>query len=73
MTTAPNETVAIPQYYRKAQKRLKVIQKRVSRRNKGSNRRCKAIKSLGKQHKKVANKMKNFYFKATNNLLKNMM
>jgi putative transposase len=29
LTTAQNETVAIPQYYRKAQKRLRVIQKRV--------------------------------------------
>lgn len=32
LTTAQNEVVAIPRYYRKAQKRLRVIQKRVSRR-----------------------------------------
>jgi putative transposase len=70
LTTAQNEVVAIPQYYRKAQKRLKVIQKRVSRRNKGSNRRLKAVKSLGKQHKKVADKRKDFHFKTANNLLK---
>jgi len=70
LTTAQNETVAIPQYYRKAQKRLKVIQKRVSRRKKGSNRRCQAIKSLGQQHKKVAGKRKDFHFKTANNLLK---
>lgn len=70
LTTAQNETVAIPQYYRKAQKRLKVIQKRVSRRKKGSNRRLKAIKSLGKQHKKVVDKRKDFHFKAANQLLK---
>lgn len=70
LTTAQNETVAIPQYYRKAQKRLKVIQKRVSRRKKGSNRRLKAIKQLGKQHKKVADKRKDFHFKTANNLLK---
>jgi len=51
-------------------KRLKVIQKRVSRRKKGSNRRQKAVKKLGKQHKKVADKRKDFHFKTANNLLK---
>lgn len=70
LTTAQNETVAIPQHYRKAQKRLRVIQKRVSRRNKGSNRRLKAIKQLGKQHKKVADKRRDFHSKTANNLLK---
>jgi len=70
LKTAQNETVAIPQHYRKAQKRLRVIQKRVSRRKKGSNRRLKAIKQLGKQHKKVADKRKDFHFKTANNLLK---
>jgi putative transposase len=44
LTTSEGETVAIPQYYRKEQKRLQTIQKRVSRRKKGSNSRLKAIK-----------------------------
>ena len=70
LTTSEGETVAIPQHYRKAQKRLRVIQKRVSRRKKGSNRRTKAVKQLGKQHKKVADKRKDFHFKTANNLLK---
>src|SRR4028118_1900010 len=56
LTTSEGKTVAIPQHYRKAQKRLRVIQKRVSRRKKGSNGRLKAIKQLGKQHKKVDRK-----------------
>ena len=71
LVTANNETVAIPQHYRKAQKRLRVIQKRLSRRKKGSNRRLKTIKSLGRQHKKVADKRRDFHFKTANNLLKN--
>jgi IS605 OrfB family transposase len=50
--------------------RLRVIQKRVSRRNQGSNRRQKAVKQLGKQHKQVADKRKDFHFKTANNLLK---
>jgi len=69
LTTSEGETVAIPQHYRKAQKRLRVIQKRVSRRKKGSNRRQKAVKQLGCQHKKVADKRKDFHFKTANSLL----
>jgi putative transposase len=69
LTTSESETVSIPQHYRKAQKRLRVIQKRVSRRKKGSNGRLKAIKQLGKQHKKVADKRKDFHFKTANWLL----
>ena len=70
LTTSEGETVAIPQYYRKSLKRLRIIQKRVSRRKKGSNSRKKAVKQLGKQHKKVADKRKDFHFKTANNLLK---
>ncbi|MEP6497960.1 RNA-guided endonuclease InsQ/TnpB family protein [Microcoleus vaginatus] len=69
LTTSEGETVAIPQYYRKEQKRLRVIQKRVSRRKKGSSRRQKAVKELGKCHKKVADKRKDFHFKTANWLL----
>ncbi|MEQ9486616.1 RNA-guided endonuclease InsQ/TnpB family protein, partial [Coleofasciculus sp. F4-SAH-05] len=69
LTTADGETIAIPQHYRKAQKRLGVIQKRVVRRKKGSKGRLKAIKQLGKQHKQVADKRKDFHFKTANYLL----
>ena len=69
LTTSEGETVAISQHYRRSQKRLKVIQKRVSRRKKGSNRRHKAVKKLGYQHKKIADKRKDFHFKVANYLL----
>ncbi len=69
LTTSEGEPVAIPQHYRKSQKRLRIIQKRVSRRNKGSNRRREAVKQLGKQHKKVADKRKDFHFKTAKQLL----
>ncbi|NEO93053.1 MAG: transposase [Moorea sp. SIO3G5] len=69
LTTSEGEAVEIPQYYRKAQKRLKVIRKRVSRRKKGGKNRLKAIKQLGKQHKKIADKRKDFHFKTANYLL----
>jgi putative transposase len=44
LTTSEGETVAIPQHYRKSLHRLRVIQKRVSRRKKGSKSRLKAVK-----------------------------
>ncbi|ARV63347.1 transposase [Nostocales cyanobacterium HT-58-2] len=69
LTTSEGEPVAIPQHYRKSQKRLRVIQKRISRRKKGSNRRRKSVKQLGKQHKKVADKRKDFHFKTAKQLL----
>jgi len=69
LTTSEGETVAIPHHYRKTQKRLRIIQKRVSRRQKGSKLRQKAVVQLGRQHKKVADKRKDFHFKTANNLL----
>lgn len=69
LTTSNGLVVPIPRHYRKAQKRLRVIQKRVSRRKKGGNRRLKAVKQLGKQHKKVADKRKDFHFKVAKKLL----
>ncbi|HYX15430.1 MAG TPA: transposase [Nostoc sp.] len=69
LTTSEGDVVSIPQHYRKSQKRLRVIQKRISRRHIGSNRRKKAIKQVAKQHKKVADKRKDFHFKTASNLL----
>ena len=41
--------------YRKAEKRLKTLQRQVSRRKNGSGRRRKAVRLLAKQHEKIAN------------------
>jgi transposase len=46
------------------------MQKRVSRRKKGSNRRLKAIQQLSRQHQVVADKRRDFHSKTANNLLK---
>jgi putative transposase len=70
IVTSDDERIAAPKFLRKAEGQLKSAQRRVSRRNKGSNRRKKAIKKLGKQHKKVADTRKDFHFKIANNLLK---
>ncbi len=54
LVTSEGDVVEIPQYYRKSQKRLKILQKRLSRCQKGSKRRAKAVKAVGRQHKKIA-------------------
>ncbi|MDY6993704.1 MAG: RNA-guided endonuclease TnpB family protein, partial [Pseudomonadota bacterium] len=69
LVTSEGESVPIPQYYRKSQKRLKTLQKRLSRKKKGSNRWLKSVKAVAKQHKKVADKRKDFHFKTANDLL----
>ena len=63
------EEVAIPQPYRKAEKRLKRVQRSLSRKKKGSNRRKKAIKRVAKLHLKVANQRKDFHYKTAKKLL----
>jgi len=61
--------VAIPQFYRKAQKRLKRAQRSLSRKKKGSSNRKKAIKRVGKAHLKVANCRKDFHYKTAKKLI----
>ncbi|NES73736.1 MAG: transposase, partial [Okeania sp. SIO2D1] len=69
LVTSVGESVPIPQYYRKSQQRLKTLQKGLSRKKKGSKRWLKAVKAVAKQHKKIADKRKDFHFKTANELL----
>ena len=69
LITSLGEWVPIPQYYRKSQKRLKTLQKRLSRKKKGSNRWLKAVNSVGKQQNKVADNGQDFHCKRANDLL----
>jgi putative transposase len=63
------EEVAIPQHYRKSEKRLKRMQRSLSLKKKGSKRRQKAIKRVAKAHLKVANQRKDFHHKTAKKLL----
>jgi putative transposase len=63
------EEVVIPQYYRKSERRLKKIQRSLSRNKKGSKRRTRAIKRVAKAHLKVANQRKDFHCKTAKKLL----
>ena len=52
-TDSDGDTAENPRHYRKAEKKLKHLQRRVSRKKKGSKNRTKARKRLAKQHLKV--------------------
>jgi putative transposase len=52
-----------PGWYRKAEQALKIAQRRVSRRKKGSNRRRKAVALLARAHQKVRRKRQDFHQK----------
>ncbi len=52
-----------PRCYRKAERRLKTAQRRVSRRKKGGNRRRKAVKLLAKAHQTVKRQRQDFQHK----------
>jgi len=62
-TDSDGETVPNPHYLRKSEKALKRLQKRVSRKNKGSSNRKKAIEKLGRKHMKVSRQRKDFAIK----------
>ena len=59
----------IPQHYRQAEKRLKRLQRSLSRKHKGSNRRRKAVKRVAKAHLKVSNQRQDFHYKTAKKLL----
>src|SRR5215471_5837499 len=63
-TTSNGTRIFNPGWYRKAQRALKMAQRRVSRRKKGSNRRRKAVKLLAKAHQKVRRQRQDFHHKA---------
>ena len=62
-TDSDGEIVANPRYLRKSEKALKRLQKRVSRKKKGSGNRKKAINKLGRKHLKVSRQRKDFAIK----------
>jgi putative transposase len=62
-TLADGTRIFHPGWYRKAERCLKTAQRRVSRRKKGSNRRCKAVVLLAKAHLKVKRQRQDFHHK----------
>ncbi len=60
LATSENEVVENPRWYRAEQQKLRVIQRRVSRRKKGGSNRRKAVLDLQRQHLHIANRRKDF-------------
>lgn len=68
-TLSDGTEIQNPKYLKKALKKLKRLQRSVSRKKKGSNSRKKAVKLLARQYEKVTNKRKDFLHKTTKYLI----
>lgn len=68
-TLSTGEKIEPPKHYRKAERRLKIRQRRLSRKVKGSNNRNKQRVRVAKQHEKVANQRKDFHHKTSRDLV----
>ncbi len=69
LVTDEGEPIEILRHYRKAQKKLKRLQRSLSRKKKGSNPREKALKRVAKAHLKVVNQRKDCHYKTAKKLL----
>ncbi|XZN92452.1 MAG: RNA-guided endonuclease InsQ/TnpB family protein [Microcoleus sp.] len=63
LTDSDGGTVPNPRHLRQSERALKRLQKRVSRKKKGSGNRKKAINKLGRKHLKVSRQRKDFAIK----------
>lgn len=67
-TDSNGKKMANPKVLRKSEKRLKKLQRSISRKKKGSSNRRKAINKLGRKHLKVARQRKDFVVKTARTL-----
>jgi len=70
LTTASGEIVANPRPFKKAQTRLRVVQRALARCKRGSARRAKVKRRVAALHKKVANVRKDFHHKTARTLVR---
>ena len=68
-TLSTGEAIENPRSLRKAEKKLERLQQALSRKKRGSHRRKKAGKLVGKAHRKVANQRRDFLHKASRKLV----
>lgn len=69
--TSEGEKFENPKWLQKSEKKLKKLQRRLSRKAKGSQNRIKARIRLAKQHEKVANQRKDYLHKISKYLVEN--
>jgi putative transposase len=71
ITTSEGKKEPHPGWYRAAQRKLRVLQRRVARRKKGSANRRKAVLQLQRQHEHIANTRKDYLKKLAHRLITN--
>ena len=69
LTTSEGEQIAAPGYLRRSEKRLSKLQRRHSRRRKGSGGREKARRAVARQHEQIANQRRDFIHKLSRRLV----
>ena len=69
--TSNGEKFENPKFLMKSEKRLKMLQRRLSKKQKGSRNREKVRIKLASQHEKVANQRTDFLHKLSTNIVKN--
>lgn len=70
LTDSDGNTVENPRHLRKAEKRLKRMQRKVSKKQKGSKNRRKAVQRLGRAHLKVQRQRRDFAVKTARCVVK---
>lgn len=69
ITTSDGVSVPPQHWYRREQKNLRVLQRRIARRTKGGKNRRKAVVQLQRQHERIANRRKDFLNKLAHSLI----
>jgi putative transposase len=69
LATSDNEIVDNPGWYRNAQAKLRILQRKVSRRKIGGSNRRKAVSALQCQHEYISNSRKDFLNKVAHSLI----
>lgn len=69
VTLSTGEKVQPPKYLRKAERRLKIRQRRLSRKQKGSSNRARARLRVAIQHERVANQRRDFHHQISHDLV----
>lgn len=70
ITTSDGEHVPHPAYYRASQKRLRVLQRKLDRAQRGSKNRRKALRAVQRQQEHVANQRRDFLHKLSTDLVR---
>ena len=69
LVTSNGEFVDAPRLFRKAQKKLRIAQRALARKKKGSNHRKKAVRRVAKLHHHIGNQRRDFHHKTARKLV----